>query len=100
MSIIIVNELLLSNIITLEEKYGIFMAVALEASRIELISWLRLLRLNDFLSIYENKKNPTFENTDFVASILEIFKKRGDITDYILDISSDKYIIRRSGTFS
>jgi len=79
----------------LNDKQEIFEIIAPTATETEIKQWLKLTSLEIFLDVYNKNKNPKFENTALNAAILEIFKNRGDITDYSLDDDDGKYNIKK-----
>lgn len=96
----LVTDVLSSENITNETKQDIFRIIALNAKDSDVKKWLGMIGLDVFLDVYDKNKRPKFEDNDINTAMLEIFKKRSDITDYVLDEGSGKYKIRRGGLFS
>ena len=55
------------------------------ADRTEISKYLFALHLDEFVKIFDSRSRPKFENTSDNVAILNAFKARGWIYDYILD---------------
>lgn len=47
------------------------------------------------MALYDDNKHPKFENTEWSKSLLEIFKGRKLIKNFVLNEQSGKYTITR-----
>lgn len=78
-----------------ENKQNMFRILSPTASGSDIQSWLSSIGSKEFLVLYEERKRPKIENTEWNKSLLDIFKERKLIKDYELDEQNQKYSIIR-----
>ena len=78
-------DIIVSDAIANPYKVDLIIADISCADRTEISKYLFALHLDEFVKIFDSRSRPKFENTSDNVAILNAFKARGWIYDYILD---------------
>lgn len=78
-------DIIVSGAIANPYKVDLIIADIPHADQTEISRYLSALRLDEFVKIFDSRSRPKFENTSDNVAILNAFKARGWIYDYILD---------------
>ena len=78
-------DIIVSDAIADSYKVDLIVADIPHADQTEISRYLSALRLDEFVKIFDSRSRPKFENTSDNVAILNAFKARGWIYDYILD---------------
>ena len=78
-------DIIVSDAIANSYKVDLIIADISCADRTEISKYLFALHLDEFVKIFDSRSRPKFENTSDNVDILNAFKARGWIYDYILD---------------
>mgnify|MGYP000015283379 FL=1 len=78
-------DIIVSDAIANLYKVDLIIADISCADRTEISKYLFALHLDEFVKIFDSRSRPKFENTSDNVAILNAFKARGWIYDYILD---------------
>ena len=92
----LVKELLYSNKILLDMKKRLLASLIQYITKDKTIEYLTNLGLENFIKIFDYLKRPTFKMTDYNRDLLDAFKKKGWIHEYLEDENKPGYYkIRR-----
>ena len=78
-------DIIVSDAIANPYKVDLIIADIPHADQTEISKYLFALHLDEFVKIFDSRSRPKFENTSDNVAILNAFKARGWIYDYILD---------------
>ena len=87
-------DIIVSDAIANPYKVDLIIADISCADRTEISKYLFALHLDEFVKIFDSRSRPKFENTSDNVAILNAFKARGWIYDYIRD-EAEYFKIRR-----